>query len=90
MTKVVYGIMSEKELKKRLKDLGLSTSGERKYLIQKHREFVTRYNAAIDGGSPPDIKRIVQSIEREESNKQVCFSSTGYQYYLPLVREGNG
>lgn len=52
MSKVVYNLLSDRDLRKKLKEHGLSTSGTRQQLIKRHQEFVHMYNAQCDSLNP--------------------------------------
>ncbi|XP_075289103.1 E3 ubiquitin-protein ligase RAD18 isoform X3 [Opisthocomus hoazin] len=52
MSKVVYNLLSDRDLKKKLKEHGLSTHGTRQQLIKRHQEFVHMYNAQCDSLNP--------------------------------------
>ncbi|KFQ16308.1 E3 ubiquitin-protein ligase RAD18, partial [Leptosomus discolor] len=52
MPKVVYNLLSDRDLKKKLKEHGLSARGTRQQLIKRHQEFVHMYNAQCDSLNP--------------------------------------
>ncbi|XP_025930690.1 E3 ubiquitin-protein ligase RAD18 isoform X3 [Apteryx rowi] len=52
MSKVVYNLLSDRDLRRKLKEQGLSTHGSRQQLIKRHQEFVHMYNAQCDSLSP--------------------------------------
>jgi len=56
MSKVVYNLLSDRDLKKKLKEHGLSTHGTRQQLIKRHQEFVHMYNAQCDSLNPKSGK----------------------------------
>lgn len=56
MSKVVYNLLSDRDLRKKLKEHGLSTSGTRQQLIKRHQEFVHMYNAQCDSLNPKSGK----------------------------------
>lgn len=56
MSKVVYNLLSDRDLRKKLKEHGLSTSGTRQQLIKRHQEFVHMYNAQCDSLHPKSGK----------------------------------
>lgn len=56
MSKVVYNLLSDRDLKKKLKEHGLSTRGTRQQLIKRHQEFVHMYNAQCDSLNPKSGK----------------------------------
>ncbi|NWI90566.1 RAD18 ligase, partial [Pitta sordida] len=66
MSKVVYNLLSERELKKKLKEHGLSTFGTRQQLIKRHQEFVHMYNAQCDSLNPKSVAEVVKELEKNE------------------------
>ncbi|XP_064523138.1 E3 ubiquitin-protein ligase RAD18 isoform X2 [Pseudopipra pipra] len=66
MSKVVYNLLSDRDLKKKLKEHGLSTSGTRQQLIKRHQEFVHMYNAQCDSLSPKSVAEVVKELEKNE------------------------
>ncbi|NXQ14793.1 RAD18 ligase, partial [Peucedramus taeniatus] len=66
MSKVVYNLLSDRDLKKKLKEHGLSTSGTRQQLIKRHQEFVHMYNAQCDSLNPKSVAEVVKELERNE------------------------
>ncbi|KAL9838756.1 E3 ubiquitin-protein ligase RAD18 isoform 2-T2 [Geothlypis trichas] len=66
MSKVVYNLLSDRELRKRLKELGLSSSGTRQQLIKRHQEFVHMYNAQCDSLHPKSVAEVVKELEKNE------------------------
>ncbi|XP_027558421.1 E3 ubiquitin-protein ligase RAD18 isoform X2 [Neopelma chrysocephalum] len=66
MPKVVYNLLSDRDLKRKLKEHGLSTSGTRQQLIKRHQEFVHMYNAQCDSLSPKSVAEVVKELEKNE------------------------
>ncbi|NWH95043.1 RAD18 ligase, partial [Aegithalos caudatus] len=66
MSKVVYNLLSERDLRKKLKEHGLSTSGTRQQLIKRHQEFVHMYNAQCDSLNPKSVAEVVKELEKNE------------------------
>ncbi|XP_010001657.1 PREDICTED: E3 ubiquitin-protein ligase RAD18 [Chaetura pelagica] len=66
MSKVVYNLLSDRDLKKKLKEHGLSTQGTRQQLIKRHQEFVHMYNAQCDALNPKSVAEVVKELERNE------------------------
>ncbi|NWS11620.1 RAD18 ligase, partial [Pachyramphus minor] len=66
MSKVVYNLLSDRDLKKKLKEHGLSTSGTRQQLIKRHQEFVHMYNAQCDSLNPKSVAEVVKELEKNE------------------------
>ncbi|XP_030138886.4 E3 ubiquitin-protein ligase RAD18 isoform X2 [Taeniopygia guttata] len=66
MSKVVYNLLSDRDLRKKLKEHGLSTSGTRQQLIKRHQEFVHIYNAQCDSLNPKSVAEIVKELEKNE------------------------
>uniref|UniRef100_A0A8C5Q2L8 RING-type E3 ubiquitin transferase n=1 Tax=Leptobrachium leishanense TaxID=445787 RepID=A0A8C5Q2L8_9ANUR len=66
MAKVVYNLLSERDLRKRLKEVGLSTHGSKQQMTRRHQEFVQTYNAQCDSLDPKSAAEIVCEIENNE------------------------
>ncbi|KAM9276835.1 E3 ubiquitin-protein ligase RAD18 isoform 3-T3 [Morus bassanus] len=66
MSKVVYSLLSDRDLKKKLKEYGLSTHGTRQQLIKRHQEFVHMYNAQCDSLNPKSVAEVVKELEKTE------------------------
>ncbi|XP_066183229.1 E3 ubiquitin-protein ligase RAD18 isoform X2 [Sylvia atricapilla] len=66
MSKVVYNLLSDRDLRKKLKEHGLSTSGTRQQLIKRHQEFVHMYNAQCDSLNPKSVAEVVKELEKNE------------------------
>ncbi|KAM9272046.1 E3 ubiquitin-protein ligase RAD18 isoform 2-T2 [Cariama cristata] len=78
MSKVVYNLLSDRDLKKKLKEHGLSTHGTRQQLIKRHQEFVHMYNAQCDSLNPRSVPEIVKELEKNERIRvQLEFNKTG-------------
>ncbi|EDL91503.1 RAD18 homolog (S. cerevisiae) (predicted), isoform CRA_c [Rattus norvegicus] len=52
LPKTVYNLLSDRDLKKKLKQHGLSIQGNKQQLIKRHQEFVHMYNAQCDALHP--------------------------------------
>ncbi|XP_076447739.1 uncharacterized protein LOC143284692 [Babylonia areolata] len=63
LPKLVYNLLSDKDLRKRLKDLGLTAKGDRQVLIKRHHEFTLYHNADCDSIAPREINELVKEFE---------------------------
>uniref|UniRef100_H3BGG3 RING-type E3 ubiquitin transferase n=1 Tax=Latimeria chalumnae TaxID=7897 RepID=H3BGG3_LATCH len=52
MAKVVYNLLSDRELKKKLKEIGLPIQGTKQQLVKRHQDFLHMYNAQCDSLTP--------------------------------------
>ncbi|NWW79792.1 RAD18 ligase, partial [Climacteris rufus] len=66
LSKVVYNLLSERELRRKLREHGLSSSGTRQQLIRRHQEFVHMYNAQCDSLTPKPVAEVVKELEKTE------------------------
>ncbi|KAM6216150.1 E3 ubiquitin-protein ligase RAD18 [Rhynchocyon petersi] len=69
LPKVVYNLLSDRDLKKKLKQHGLSIQGNKQQLIKRHQEFVHMYNAQCDSLHPKSDAEIVKDIENMEKTR---------------------
>jgi hypothetical protein len=70
IAKLVYNLLSDKELKKKLNDVGLPALGDRKALIACHREYTLRYNSECDAVNPKSGKEIIRDMLAAENDRQ--------------------
>ncbi|KAJ1977508.1 E3 ubiquitin-protein ligase rad18 [Dimargaris verticillata] len=75
-TKLVYSIMTDKQLRKALKDLGLSTQGDKAALQRRHTEYLNLYLANEDAPNPKPIHRLIQDLQHWEKSLTLTASST--------------
>ncbi|KAJ7316962.1 hypothetical protein JRQ81_003124, partial [Phrynocephalus forsythii] len=75
LPKVVYNLLSDRDLRKRLKDFGLSTQGTKQQLIKRHQEFVHMYNSQCDSLNPKSVAEIVKELENLEKTRAQLESS---------------
>ncbi|XP_053155427.1 E3 ubiquitin-protein ligase RAD18 isoform X2 [Hemicordylus capensis] len=75
LPKVVYNLLSERDLRKRLKEHGLSTQGTKQKLIKRHQEFVHMYNSQCDSLNPKSVAEIVKELENNEKIRAQLDSS---------------
>eukprot|EP00698_Gefionella_okellyi_P012780 TRINITY_DN3467_c0_g1_i1.p1 TRINITY_DN3467_c0_g1~~TRINITY_DN3467_c0_g1_i1.p1 ORF type:complete len:434 (+),score=64.27 TRINITY_DN3467_c0_g1_i1:25-1326(+) len=69
MPKYVYDIMSDKQLRKLLKESSLPTSGTRRQMIARHREYALQVNARLDAGDSAGAaaKTAMRLVAKSES-----------------------
>ncbi|XP_038266914.1 E3 ubiquitin-protein ligase RAD18 isoform X5 [Dermochelys coriacea] len=78
LPKVVYNLLSDRDLKKKLKEHGLSSQGARQQLIKRHQEFVHMHNAQCDSLNPKSVAEIVKELENNEKTRtQLEFNKAG-------------
>ncbi|CAH1400351.1 unnamed protein product [Nezara viridula] len=70
LTKLVYTMMKEKELKRYLKEHGLNSNGDRKSLIWRLNRYTVLYNAECDSEHPRPVADILKQVEREEREEK--------------------
>lgn len=70
MPKLIYNLMKDAELKKRLKELGLSTTGDRSTLVNRHKKYTILYNSECDSANPRPVIELRAQLEREEAESR--------------------
>ncbi|KAJ1961497.1 E3 ubiquitin-protein ligase rad18 [Dispira parvispora] len=69
-TKLVYSIMSDKQLRKVLRDLGIPAHGDRAMLQHRHTEYLNLYLANEDSSQPKPLAQIVRDLLKWEKTQQ--------------------
>ncbi|KAL1843335.1 hypothetical protein VTJ49DRAFT_2152 [Mycothermus thermophilus] len=63
---LAYGMLKDSALRKKLQELGLSTVGTRTMLENRHKEWVTLWNANCDSARPKKRSELLQDLEAWE------------------------
>ncbi|XP_022250410.1 E3 ubiquitin-protein ligase RAD18-like isoform X2 [Limulus polyphemus] len=79
--KLVYHLLSDKDLKRKMKDFGLSTQGNRQSLIKRHKAFVVLYNSECDALQPLPVLEIIKKVEEQEKEEKVQATVTSFFQY---------
>ncbi|XP_071491333.1 uncharacterized protein [Diadema antillarum] len=69
LPKIVSSVMSERELRKKLKEHGLNTQGNKPVLGRRLQEFTLMYNAQCDAENPMPVEAIVKDFNRMDKLK---------------------
>ncbi|KAF9159524.1 E3 ubiquitin-protein ligase rad18, partial [Actinomortierella ambigua] len=67
LPKLAYGVLNDKQLRKKLQELGLPSHGDKALMQKRHAEYLTRYNANCDALRPfsdAELKRQMVDWER--------------------------
>lgn len=67
LPKYIYNLMKDAELRRKLKELGLSSSGDRATLVARHKQYTILYNAECDAVSPRPVEELRAAFEQEEA-----------------------
>ena len=59
LPKLVYNLMKDGEIKRRLSEVGLPTQGDRRALIRRHQEFTLLYNTQCDALEPKSSETLL-------------------------------
>lgn len=70
LPKLIYNLMKDQELRKRLRELGLSTSGDKTTLINRHKKYTILYNSECDAAEPRSIEELRSQFEQEEAESR--------------------
>ncbi|KAG5312106.1 RAD18 ligase, partial [Acromyrmex insinuator] len=66
LPKLVYSLMKDNVIRKRLKELGLSSQGDKKALTNRLQRYTVLYNAECDKTYPRPIPELIKQCEEEE------------------------
>nr|ACO14717.1 Postreplication repair E3 ubiquitin-protein ligase RAD18 [Caligus clemensi] len=69
ISKPVYHIMKDSELKKKLKEEGLCIKGDRKALIARHQKFTILWNTECSKETPLSKSEILNIVIKEEASE---------------------
>lgn len=70
LPKIVWNLLKDKDLKKKLKEYHLPATGRRHDMIQRLQEFSLRYNAQCDSRNPRTIEQVANDMVKEDLSRQ--------------------
>lgn len=73
-----YSLLSDTNLRKKLKDLGISSIGTRPLLERRHREWLTIWNANCDSSKPRSKAELLRDLETWERTQVAQVTSKNY------------
>ena len=69
LPKLVYALLKEPELRRKLKELGLNTKGDKQVLVKRHKRFCLLYNVERDAGRHRADSWLAARVAREEQEE---------------------
>ncbi|XP_076765811.1 E3 ubiquitin-protein ligase RAD18 isoform X2 [Xylocopa sonorina] len=85
LPKLVVSLMKDAVLKKKLKEFGLSSQGERKVMEARLHRYIVLYNAECDKSNPRSVSELIKQCEDEE-NLEKKMNKTTYANRLQVTR----
>ncbi|OBT89028.1 DNA repair protein rad18 [Pseudogymnoascus sp. 03VT05] len=73
-----YSLLNDTNLRKKLKDLGISSIGNRPHLERRHREWVTLWNSNCDSSKPRSKAELLRDLETWEKTQVRQGTSRNY------------
>ncbi|OXU20685.1 hypothetical protein TSAR_000092 [Trichomalopsis sarcophagae] len=70
LPKLVLRVMKDAELRKKMKELGLPTQGDRRALENRFTRYSTIYNSECDKVEPRPISELIRQCEMEEKQER--------------------
>lgn len=62
--------MKDSAVRKKLKEFGLSSQGDRKMLEKRIRRYMSLYNSECDKTNPRPVSELIKQCEEEENMEQ--------------------
>ncbi|KAF9548444.1 E3 ubiquitin-protein ligase rad18 [Mortierella hygrophila] len=61
--KLTYSLLNDKQLRKKLQELGLQTNGDKTLMAKRHAEFATIFNANCDSTRPKPLSELMKAMQ---------------------------
>ena len=71
MQKLVYHVLKESELRKKLRELGLDSKGTKDALIKRHKQYCLIWNSEADKENPKSKLQILSQVAQWEREQKV-------------------
>ena len=70
LPKFVYNLLKDAEMKKKCKEFGVNSKGEKSLLIKRLQKYTLLFNTEILLDSPRSPLQIAMQVEKEEKEEQ--------------------
>lgn len=67
LPKLVFNLMKDFVLKKKLKEFGLPSHGDRRVLEARLQRYIVLFNAECDKSNPRSVSELIKQCEEEEN-----------------------
>ncbi|KAF9339042.1 E3 ubiquitin-protein ligase rad18 [Linnemannia elongata] len=61
--KLTYSLLNDKQLRKKLQELGLQTNGDKTLMAKRHAEYTTIFNANCDSTRPKPLAELMKAMQ---------------------------
>ncbi|KAF8939764.1 E3 ubiquitin-protein ligase rad18 [Haplosporangium gracile] len=61
--KLTYSLLNDKQLRKKLQELGLPTNGDKTLMAKRHAEYTTIFNANCDSTRPKPVSELMKAMQ---------------------------
>ncbi|CAK9795680.1 E3 ubiquitin-protein ligase RAD18 [Anthophora quadrimaculata] len=85
LPKLVFTLMKDAVIRKKLKEFGLSSQGDRRVMETRLQRYIVLYNAECDKSNPRSISELVKQCEDEE-NLEKKINKTSFLNKLQITR----
>ncbi|KAF9195891.1 E3 ubiquitin-protein ligase rad18 [Haplosporangium sp. Z 11] len=69
--KLTYSVLNDKQLRKKLQELGLPSHGDKQLMQKRHAEYVTIYNANCDSTRPQTTAQLMKAMDAWERSYEM-------------------
>lgn len=85
LPKLVLNLMKDNAIKKKLKELGLSSQGDRKVLESRLQRYIILYNAECDKINPRPVSELIRQFEEEENLEKRVQKPSNVRIYILFI-----
>ncbi|XP_076628275.1 E3 ubiquitin-protein ligase RAD18 [Colletes latitarsis] len=86
LPKLVFTLMKEAVIRKKLKEFGLSTQGDRKVMEARLQRYIVLYNAECDKSNPRPVSDLIKQCEDEENLEKNIYKTSSFINKLQVNR----
>ncbi|KAG0052128.1 E3 ubiquitin-protein ligase rad18 [Gryganskiella cystojenkinii] len=79
LPKLTYSVLNDKQLRKKLQEVGLSTYGDKQQMQKRHAEYVTIYNANCDSTRPMPVSQLLKQMDAWERTYELDIQAKDQQ-----------
>ncbi|KAG0344448.1 E3 ubiquitin-protein ligase rad18 [Podila humilis] len=87
LPKLTYSVLTDKQLRKKLQELGIPSHGDKQLMQKRHAEYLTLYNANCDSTRPKPNSQLLKSLDSWEQTYLRDLNSKDFQRRAQEVQQ---
>ncbi|PNS18785.1 DNA repair protein rad18 [Sphaceloma murrayae] len=69
LSELSYGMMSDAQIRRKMKDMGIQNTGSKELMVRRHKEWVSLWNSNCDSARPKSKRELLHELDMWERSQ---------------------